>query len=230
MRRINREAECEKMAECRKVLIQKLKIEEGYLDKDKDKCYCSKCYEGKSFSYRGEPPEKYVIPKGWSGFGAKFDPRLAHEKVEEIFNTYHVAYHGTSFDSIKSIIATGFAKPLPEDELIDRTIHIPEDHPKQYEIFTSPSPEYASLSKIFVSPFEFEGKKYQAMIQVYQHPDSYQKQGETVEGRCTTEKYIPQSEIEWKTDVRNDVIPCRILIKALGVKSIENYIYIFIYR
>ena len=208
------ERECQKMINCRNILRNKLKIEEEYLDHSFNRCYCENCYNGEKCCRRGIPEEKYVIPSGWCGFGVKIDPRMNKKKIKEIFDGYHVAYHGTYASSVNSILIHGFG--LPGDELIKKNIQIRKGHiPEENQIFTSPSPEYASLAQIYAPEFRFKGKKYKVMLQVRQHPSSYVAQPETVGGLCTTEKYIPQDRIEWKTKKRDAIIPIRILIKQI---------------
>lgn len=95
---------------CRRYLTI-LKIPKSCLDPTYDKCYCSRCYQGALTELRGYPSKPYGIPLGWVRFGLKLDSRL---DSDEIFATYHVAFHGTSAAAAKSIVEGGMLL-LPGD-------------------------------------------------------------------------------------------------------------------
>ena len=209
--------ECQSMATCREVLEKCLKVKSNFLNSAHDNCYCTNCYEGEEYYSRGKPLKRYVMPLGWCGFGILIDPRFDKEDIEQIFATYHVAYHGTTLHVVNQIIRTGFA--LPGDQFICTNIEVRPGHiPNKNEIYTSPSPNYSSFGDVYAVTFSYQGMKFKTMLQVRQHPTSYEVQGETVGGRCKNEKYISDKEIEWKTRKRDSIIPYRILIKLVDIK------------
>ena len=164
------------------------------------------------------------MPCGWCGFGILIHSPYNKNEIDEIFNTYHVTYHGTTFAAVNRILRTGFA--LPGDEFISTKVEIRGGHiPNKTGIYTSPSPNYSSFGEVYAKTFHYKGMKFKTMIQVRQHPTSYEVQGETMRGECKSEKYISDKEIEWKTRKRDSIIPIRILIKQVDIKRNEFVIY-----
>ena len=216
--------ECQSMTICREVLEKCLEVKDNFLNPAHDKCYCVNCYKGDEYYSRGEPLKRYVMPLEWCGFGIKIDPRYYKEDIEQIFASYHVAYHGTTLHLVNQIIQTGFA--IPGDKFIYKNVEIRPGHiPNKNEIYTSPSPNYSSFGDVYAVTFPYKGMKFKTILQVRQHPTSYEVQRETVGGRCKSEKYISDEEIEWKTRIRDSIIPYRILIKQVDIQG-DNGIWV----
>eukprot|EP00118_Oscarella_pearsei_P020689 m.225797 g.225797 ORF g.225797 m.225797 type:complete len:607 (+) comp40020_c0_seq7:87-1907(+) len=118
---------CQYQVRCREV-VEALKVPGRLLDAEWNKCYCSECYNEEDVYLRGNPPKRYGMPKGWVRFGIKVDSCL---DVTDIFNSYHVAFHGTSWGAVKKILesrqlllpgdttAAGFTIPLPNGHIRD---------------------------------------------------------------------------------------------------------------
>ena len=81
--------------------LDSLNLNNNDLDIYIDRCFCKNC-EPQLIWYRGEPKTKYVLPIGWYRFGIKIRDEYINNKIET--SNWHVGYHGTNVDVVKSII------------------------------------------------------------------------------------------------------------------------------
>ena len=68
-----------------------------------NRCYCYHCYSEERVDFYNVANAPYVIPRGWVRFGLYVDDVKA--KVEDIWKSWVISYHGTNVDAAKSIIA-----------------------------------------------------------------------------------------------------------------------------
>ncbi|XP_062501122.1 ankyrin repeat domain-containing protein 17-like isoform X2 [Corticium candelabrum] len=94
---------CSYQQEC-EAFFKSLGVEQRFLSPEFNKCYCPRCYNGRPIILRGKPAKPYAIPRGWVRFAITVDSRL---NADEIFDSYHVAFHGTSAGAVKSILESG---------------------------------------------------------------------------------------------------------------------------
>jgi hypothetical protein len=165
-----------------------------------------------------EGGSKYVIPRGWVRFGLYVDD--AQAEAENIWKKWVVSYHGTSPLAAKSIIEH-HQFLLPGDQCISGTIiRIREGHiPNKFQVYTSPTIAYSGHDIYSPSiPFRSAtGQSYQAKIvlQCRQQPDTYKIQAETIgAGSRRLCSIIPNSEVEYFTEVRSSIVPYGLLIRV----------------
>ena len=77
-------------------------------DPSADMCYCQGCVDarGDADMYdRGDPPRPYIVPVGWIRLGLAVDPSMAG--MHNLFEKWHNAYHGTSFEKMLNVFKSG---------------------------------------------------------------------------------------------------------------------------
>ena len=161
---------------------------------------------------------RYVIPRGWVRFGLNVDD--AQADVENIWTRWVVTYHGTSPVAAKSIIEH-HQFLLPGDRCIKGDIiRIGGHHiPGKFQVYTSPTIAYSSLdmyshSTVFRSPFG-HSLKAKIVLQCRQRPGSFLVQAETIgAGNKRICPIIPNSEVEYYTEVRSSIVPYGLLIRV----------------
>jgi hypothetical protein len=203
---------CKVMKTCKKYL-EELGLDPSYFDDDFDRCYCDQC--GATL-----PPlitqgdEKYELPLGWCGFGLAVPARA---KALDIFNEWHVCYHGTSPKHLSSILAEG-GLLMPGDTLLNGetlgALHTRDA--SRHKIYTSPSILYSELD-VYTGKFFSEGQRVRVVLQCKQQPN-YSTCSETVgwnrkHPNTPISPYFENSVIERITQSKNSVIPYRILVK-----------------
>ena len=158
----------------------------------------------------------YVIPRDWVRLGVLVDPVV--EQVQDIWNSWHVTYHGTSKEAALSIFEQRQFS-IPGDQLLGvnflamRPGHIPE---KQY-IYTSSTIAYSSLP-VYCPSYGFTSKQNQRyyvkiVLECRQNPQLMQIQSETVgKGRRRICPFIPNSKIEYFTEVRASLVVYGLLL------------------
>ncbi|KAF7457220.1 neuralized-like protein 4 [Cryptosporidium felis] len=185
------------------VLVELLDLK-CFLDFEKRSCCRIECLNG------GITRNPRFRSSGWSRYPIKLN-----SFEQEFVKNWHISYHGTTQEAIKSI--------LKDKRLIvpnNRTVHIRKGHiPNQFFIFTSPSLLYASFG-LYSAPFKLKSseKWWQIVVELVQKPGSYIKECETSGlGDYEFDLNIGNDEIEWKSDKEMDN-----LIKAILVREIEN--------
>ena len=181
-----------------------------------DRCYCHSCYESRWSDVLQAGGAPYVIPRGWVRLGVLVDPVV--EQVQDIWNRWHVTYHGTSEEAAISILKQRQFS-IPGDQLLGgnflsiRPGHIPG---KQY-IYTSPTIAYSSLS-VYCPSYGFTSKQNQRyrvkiVLGCRQNPQLMQIQGETVgKERERICPFIPNSRIEYFTEARASLVVYGLLL------------------
>ena len=114
------EAKCRNSTEA-ETFVGWLGFNAAYFHDKTDRCYCAGCYEAaQPDTITGVDGRKYVIPRGWFRCGLKVPEGRVAEL--DIFNKWHVSYHGTSNPAlvVSSILREG-RFVLPGQKLMDGT-------------------------------------------------------------------------------------------------------------
>lgn len=176
-----------------------------------DRCYCERCYSHSEPDTRVLGDTTYVVPRGWTRFGITVDE--AFVKHHQVWENWASCFHGTTMDSANSII-THRMFLLPLDKTMDGVrLQIRAGHiPGEIFVFTTPTIAYAALD-VYTKTYEFrsfsDGKRYQIKValQCKQQPGTFIIQPETVNfGDTRICQYIPNDEIEWKTQNRGAIM------------------------
>jgi len=182
-----------------------------------NRCYCENCYPPSYRDFLVEGGAKYVIPRGWVRFGLYIDD--AQAEAEQIWSKWIVSYHGTSPQAAKSIIEH-HQFLLPGDQCIDgNVIGIRDGHiPGKFQVYTSPTIAYSG-DDIYSPSISFRstatGKSYKAkvVLQCRQQPGTFKIQAETIRaGNRRICPIIPNSEVEYFTEVRSSIVPYGLLV------------------
>ncbi|KAI8506482.1 E3 ubiquitin-protein ligase mib1 [Branchiostoma belcheri] len=142
----------------------------------------------------------------------------------DVFNKWHVAFHGTTVGALESILNTGDLIKAGDKTMEGRTLSEGEGHFKDTckpdgfntkQVFVSPSINYAGLPVYAkASSFIHRDKTCEAKValQLYIKPDSY-KVGASTVARRNIDKWFGDSEIEWSTDRHGVIILYGLLVK-----------------
>ncbi|CAF3859446.1 unnamed protein product, partial [Rotaria sp. Silwood1] len=148
-----------------------------------DQCYCNHCYSASLPSVILAAGHRYVVPRGYAGFGLTVDPALAN--YHQLWSKWLVTYHGTSQYAAESILANRQFL-IPGDRLLNGTLlGIRPGHiPGKKHIYTSPSIRYSSLEvySVLNNFTSSSGQRYTAQLvfQCRQKPNTFKVQRETV--------------------------------------------------
>eukprot|EP01084_Bolivina_argentea_P105130 188197_1 len=197
-----------------------------YYDTNGDMCYCMNCHRkrGDSIIYtRGEPKSDYALPLNWVRLGLITNPGFC--KMNNVWDKWHVAFHGTNKDKIIPIFKSGLTLLKPGDLSIDGSkLSIQSGHIKKQfkrynentkkieifdplQIFMSPSIKYASHGA-YSRWFECNDPdnnnqiiQVQIAFQVRIRPGSYGIGEETVnyDENIILDKNFENHELEWYT-------------------------------
>ncbi|XP_078692363.1 uncharacterized protein LOC144922444 isoform X2 [Branchiostoma floridae x Branchiostoma belcheri] len=215
--------DCPYMQKCWKFKTS-LKLKYGFFDDRWDKCYCRDCclsHGDQDYYKRGVPQKDYGLPVGWCRFSLKVHPRA--EQLD-VFNQWHVAFHGTTVGALESILNTGDLIKAGDKTMEGRTLSEGEGHftddwkPAGFDtkqIFASPSIHYAGHPAYAkASSFTYGDTAYEARValQLYIMPGSY-KVGASTVSRKNLDKRFSDSEIEWSTDRHGVIIVYGLLVK-----------------
>eukprot|EP01084_Bolivina_argentea_P171338 296845_1 len=215
---------CAVMQIAAKVIQNDLKLSIDFMDAKNDKCFCNECHKkrtDKEVYYRGDPSKKYGLPIGWVRFG--LNVCNGRFKMNDIWDKWHVAFHGTNRTIVPEIFKSGLILLKPGDTTADgKVLGIREGHikgsgkrknlytnkdeifdPKQ--IFVSPSIKYASHD-LYARPFYFklQNAKYKVKysFQLRIRSGCYGIGQETI-GATRKNKIIDKNfennELEWYT-------------------------------
>jgi hypothetical protein len=184
-----------------------------------NRCYCENCYSVSSKDFFVEGGAKYVIPRGWVRFGLYIDD--AQAEAEHIWQQWVVSYHGTSPEAAKSIIEH-HQFLLPGDRCISgKVIGVREGHiPGKFQVYTSPTIAYSgddiySASTPFRSAATRKSYHAKVVLQCRQQPKTFKIQAETIgAGSRRLCPIIPNSEVEYFTEVRSSIVPYGLLIRV----------------
>eukprot|EP01084_Bolivina_argentea_P068249 124205_1 len=215
-----------------------------------DMCFCLKCHEtrGDKLTYkRGKPPKRYALPVGWVRLGLKVDTLKA--SMNNVWDEWHVAYHGTKKDIIPQIFKAGLhlLKPgditMDGDELGVRSGHIkkPFKRKNKYtgedekfdpnQIYVSPSITYASHNA-YAPSFECDHPTNQHKkisvrfaFQVRIKPDQYGIGQETVgaaQSDIILDPYFNNNELEWYTKQNVGIILYGLLLHITEINKFDT--------
>ncbi|CAM4745832.1 unnamed protein product [Rotaria magnacalcarata] len=143
----------------------------------------------------------YAIPRGWTRFGVYVDETFA--KHHDVWKTWVNCYHGTSIESVKSIVE-------------HRQLLLPRDTTMEGEQW-----RIREALDWYAHKYEFKSEKsknvykIQVALQCKQNPDSFIIQSETVGARRRQETicpHRPNDEIEWKTQHRATIMPYALML------------------
>ena len=195
-----------------------LDIPKRLFNRKQNRCFCELCYSTSRPDFFAAGTSKHVIPRGWVRFGLYIDD--AQADVEDIWKKWIVTYHGT-FPAVARSIIEHHQFLLPGDHCIDgNQISIRKGHiPGKNHIYTSPTIAY-SADNVYAPSIRYRsslGRNYQAktVLQCRQNPSTLQIQGQTIgAGERRLCPIIPNSEIEYFTEVRASIIPYGLLIRV----------------
>lgn len=177
-----------------------------------NRCYCYQCYPEERVDFYNVANAPYVIPRGWVRFGLYVDDVKA--RVEDIWNSWIISYHGTNVDAAKSIVAHRqflLSGDKCEDGRKLRT--------RCPDLYTSPTIKY-SARDAYARPTLFissSNVRYQAKVvfQCKQKLGTFKTQGAT--GGARRDKHlcdvIPNDKIELYTNIRASVIPYGLMVQ-----------------
>ncbi|CAF1127924.1 unnamed protein product [Adineta steineri] len=202
--------------------LSSLKWQEVFFNRKHNRCYCNECYPMSCNDTFETGGSTYVIPRNWCRFGLHVDQVRA--QTDHIWNQWIITYHGTSAIAAESIV-NHRQFLIPGDRCIDGTsIYIHPDHIKdKYEIYTSPTIAYSSLS-CYCPAQQFRSKltnklyNAQIVLQCRQKPGAFKVQAETVgagnERICSV---ISNDQVEILTTIRAAIVPYGVLIKLTEI-------------
>ncbi|KAI8506477.1 E3 ubiquitin-protein ligase mib1 [Branchiostoma belcheri] len=215
--------DCPYMQKCMKFKTS-LKLKDGFFDGRFNMCYCRNCHLSRGdqdYYKRGVPQKDYGLPVGWCRFSLKVPPRAT---ALEVFQKWHVAFHGTTVGALESILNTGDLIKAGDKTMEGSTLSERDGHYKDSwkpagfdtkQVFVSPSIHYAGLPAYAkTSSFNHRDKTYEAKValQLYIKPGSYKVSASTV-ARKNIDKRFSDSEIEWSTDRHGVIIVYGLLVK-----------------
>eukprot|EP00811_Abedinium_folium_P033981 NODE_6903_length_1627_cov_3.892000.p1 GENE.NODE_6903_length_1627_cov_3.892000~~NODE_6903_length_1627_cov_3.892000.p1 ORF type:complete len:319 (+),score=73.92 NODE_6903_length_1627_cov_3.892000:248-1204(+) len=219
------ESACDAFRECCAVFTR-VGIDPQRCETSGNRCFCTRCMqmrdEAEEQTYR-RGGHLYAIPTGWCRFGIK----VRAPNIDEIFASWAVAFHGTVAESVASIVGEGLRMPSTK-QAEERGTYGRSRSPADYGyIYTSPTIVYASLNA-YATPLRARGQVFKVVLQVRQKPGTFDIQSETVGYRkrkagMRMDRLFSNSELEWKTQSPQYVVPYAVLIKACGEELADDY-------
>eukprot|EP01045_Picozoa_sp_COSAG04_P030086 COSAG04_NODE_5123_length_1728_cov_2.409454_1_plen_445_part_10 len=219
---------------------------EHLFDPEHDICYCDGACAARHPDEAERGGERYGLPKGWCGFGLQVDaPQFARR---EIWETWHVAFHGTTKRAACDIL-NGDQQLLKAGDVTStgHKIHLRDGHitkakwrtneftgkrelfnPRQ--IFTSPSIKYCAAQDeegdyYYLEEDELDGQRFLVALQVMeqppQQPGGYDIGQQTLDegGLPELDHLFPNKQIEHYTDRRGVHKIYRILVKLATAEA-----------
>ncbi|KAL3868573.1 hypothetical protein ACJMK2_041374 [Sinanodonta woodiana] len=193
-----------------------------------DYCFCSSCHtsRGDNKVYpRGNPPKNYILPLGWRRFGLNVHHIPKGFTTDEIFTTWHMAFHGTHINTLVSIWKIGFE--IPGGKTAEGAVikpwkghfnYIVAPNNFDYEqIFVTPSPTYAGKAAYshehqFYDRVTQQSYDCHVALQVRIKPGSYDIGRETI-GEWNIDPHVRDEEMEWSTKDRNAIMTTGLLVR-----------------
>lgn len=223
---VQRRTSCDYQEKCRR-FKSSLKLSDIFFDPRYDRCFCTECHASrgdKLYYTRGKPPKDYGIPIGWCRFGLKVHHRAL---ALDVFNKWHVAFHGTRVESVSAILECGDLLIPGDVALGGRKLSEEEGHfndnrkPSGFDtkqIFVSPSVRYSghncyAKTKSFSDPLTTKKLNAKAVLQLCINPDSYQVGPQTIAATSEIDPKFSNQEIEWSTKERGSIILYGLLVK-----------------
>ncbi|ETO20227.1 SPRY domain containing protein [Reticulomyxa filosa] len=141
----------------KQILSKNFALSQAHFDAEQDLCYCNECCakrNDKDCYFRGKPPMKYVIPRGWVRVGLQVPKGKVLDN--KVFDEWHVAFHGTDVDGVRGIFNCGLQLLKPGDvKLGGDKISISRGHimrPFQRTNLYTNEEELFDPNQIFTSP------------------------------------------------------------------------------
>ncbi|XP_066296523.1 neuralized-like protein 4 isoform X1 [Branchiostoma lanceolatum] len=212
-----------------------LGLPEGYFNPEPkyNLCYCETCHKlrgDEPYVKRGDPPRDYALPFGWSRFALRLPPRA---EMLNVFEKWHVAFHGTSVAAIRKILDSGEllipGNVQPGDIMMTGRFPLPEmeghlndenkpQTPDVTQIFLSPTVKYAGHDA-YARRYKFTDPKTKTVhyarvaFQVCIRPGCYQTGPQTIGANEPIDPKFDNNEIEWFTKERGATVLYGLLIK-----------------
>jgi hypothetical protein len=160
----------------------------------------------------------YVIPRGWVRIGLYVDEVKA--KIEDIWNTWIISYHGTNVAAAQSIVS--HRQFLLNGDTCENGQQLGK---RCEDLYTSPTIKYSARDAYAKSAYfrSESGTLYSAKVvfQCRQKPGTYSTQGAT--GRAQYEKklcdVIPNDKIELYTNIRSSVVPYGLMVRLIEINA-----------
>lgn len=93
------------MVLARKLFVAFAELNANFFEPKFDHCFCEDCCDKKLIYSRGRPRKPYKLPKGFVRIALRVDEGFACHWG--IFENWHVSFHGTRSENVKSIIVGG---------------------------------------------------------------------------------------------------------------------------
>eukprot|EP00918_Siedleckia_nematoides_P108312 GHVU01236377.1.p1 GENE.GHVU01236377.1~~GHVU01236377.1.p1 ORF type:complete len:987 (-),score=102.67 GHVU01236377.1:334-3294(-) len=219
--------QCSYMQACNRFL-NSINVSAQYIEGKQTTCYCHICMPGRgegSLFFAGKPTQKAATPAGWVKFPIRAPVRA---EVLQIWEKWHIGYHGTDTENIAKILATGELL-MPGD--MTQTGEVLSTAPGHYtknkrpagfdleQFFMSPSIIYASQS-VYSTSTSFEDKVNKTgwiarvVFQGHIQPNSYTTSHQTTrKNDRNIDPLFHNAELEWSTKCRGVIILTAILVK-----------------
>ena len=170
----------------------------------------------------------YYNPGGWQRYGIYPDKEDEDPLDQSLFNTWHVAYHGTYQRNVSSIIEKGLLPPGTKvDGVLIKSLHGAAGANGGKPIYCSPSIEYSS-HWLYCQPPEVynedperhEGSYVYTVFQVRVRPQSFTVQGNTLhddiwgDRQVIFDRHFSNSELEWLVTDPNDIRVTGLMVRV----------------
>jgi len=238
---------CPVFAACRRFVHNKLRLPAQTFNPEHDICYCNHCAaQDADRYYRGGNP--YLVPKGWCGFSLAVDDHAFTRS--EVWDKWHVAYHGTTMETAKNILDSpewqllqpgdktpkGFEIPIRQGhitrsfERTNRHTNATEHFDPGRQVFTSPSIKYCAYGTeaqgahrgVYCDIVEFEGHRFCVAFQVRQQPSTYCIGQQTVGASEQIDPMVSNDSLEFYTERRGVIKLQRLMVRVLDDHEIAR--------
>ncbi|KAE8743975.1 bluestreak [Frankliniella occidentalis] len=199
-------------------------LPDGFFVREGKMCYCVDCTPQKvgeeAFLRKGDPPVKYSVPTGWCRFP------LRRRCVGDIYENWHVAYHGTRVSNLRRILDRG--ELLMQDNL-GLTVSSSENLKSKDDdtnsagspLILSPSIKFAAASATkheFVDPKTRNKLLVHVAFQVLVRPGSYKVGPPSMDGVThSIDPHLDPDSSEWVTKERGATLLQALLLRLEGL-------------
>lgn len=194
------------------------------LDEAGHKCYCDRCEPGTDQVYR-RGGETYRLPHGFTRFGIAVD--ASRKEAEKVFDTWPVAYHGTTLSHLGQILETGTLIPMgaklpngqplkSRDEGRMREGRTADATRNQEGIFFTPLVDYASHDvHASASRVSLRGREHQVkVVLMLRVRPGFERSPSTIRGFSPhSSEAAYRGQEEWSTSRHASVVIYGVLLK-----------------
>lgn len=199
-------------------------LPDGFFVREGKMCYCVDCTPQKvgeeAFLRKGDPPVKYSVPIGWCRFP------LRRRCVGDMYDNWHVAYHGTRVPNLRRILDRG--ELLMQDNLGlavsgSENVKSKDDDTDSggSPLILSPSIKYASALATkheFIDPKTRNKLLVHVAFQVLVRPGSYKVGPPSLEGVShSIDAHLDLDSSEWVTKERGATLLQALLLRLEGL-------------